>query len=79
MTGERSPHQIVGLLAVDEPPCLIFISMYILCFGSITVVKFASLVYIRENRRAHSDCACMVTRLGATCVTDCHIDCTCTL
>ena len=29
------------------------------------------------NLRAHSDCACMVTWLGTTCFTGCHIYCTC--
>ena len=30
-------------LAVDEPPCPTFISMYILCFGGITVITLLSL------------------------------------
>ena len=31
------------VLAVDEPPCLTFISMYILCFGGITVITLLNL------------------------------------
>ena len=34
---------IYTLLAVDEPQCPTFISMYILCFGSCTVITLLSL------------------------------------
>ena len=38
-------------------------------------MSYPGATYISGNLRAHSDCACMVTWLGATCL--CHIYCTC--
>ena len=38
--------------------------------GGLSPIHFISFHF-------HIDCACMVTWLGATCVADCHIVCTC--